>query len=114
MNFDDVRQIATAFPGVEEHTVFGSPHFKIGKRFLASIAKIDANTLVLKLPSQLEREFLLTTKPDVYYMADHYASFQCVLIRMPQADPDEVRALFEQAWRAYAPKKLVAGYQRNA
>lgn len=111
MTFDDVRQIGLAFPGVEEHLVFNNPTLKVGKRFLASIAKIDNDTLCLKLPSQLEREYLLTTFPDIYYMQEHYANFDCVLIRLSKADPDEVRDLFEQAWRAYAPKRVIAGYE---
>lgn len=110
MNFDEVRLIALTFPGVEEHLVFGGPTLRVGKRFLACIAKIDPDTLVLKVPDQREREFLLTTKPDIYYMADHYANFECVLVRMSKADRDEVRGLFEQAWRTYAPKRLVKNY----
>ena len=46
-------------------------------------------------------------------MTDHYANFDCLLIRLPLADPEAVRSLFAQAWRAYAPKKLVAQYQAN-
>lgn len=111
MNFDDVRQIAMSYPGVEEHLVFGGPTLKVGKRFLACIAKIDPDTLVLKVPDQFEREFLLNTQPDIYYLTDHYADFSCVLIRMPSADSDDVRDLFERAWRTYAPKRLVKAYQ---
>lgn len=110
MKFDEVRQIAMSFPGVEEHVVFGGPTFKVGKRFLASIAKIDPDTLCLKVPDQLEREYFLATKPDVYYMHPHYESYECLLIRMTPADPQEVRDLFEQAWRKYAPKRVVAAY----
>ncbi len=104
MNFDDVRQIASTFPGVEEQLVFHAPTLKVGKRFLACIAKIDPDTLCLKVPDQREREYLLATQPDIYYLTDHYANFQCVLVRMPHADPAEIRDLLEQAWRAYAPK----------
>jgi hypothetical protein len=111
MTFDDVREMASAFPGVEGHLVFGGTTIRVGKRFLACIAKIDPDTLVLKVPDRLEREFLLNTQPEIYYMQDHYASFECVLIRMSRADPEEVRDLLEQAWRFYAPKKLVASYQ---
>ena len=112
MNFEDVRQMAFTFPGVEEHLAFGtSPTLKVGKRFLACIAKIDPNTLCIKVPDQREREYLLQTNPDVYYMTDHYASFECLLVRMPIADPAEVRDLLEDAWRTYAPKRLVATYQ---
>ena len=111
MNFDDVRQMAFAFPGVEEHFSFGNPTLKVGKRFLACIAKIDKDTLCLKIPDQREREYLLATKPEIYYMTEHYANFECLLIRMPVADREEVRSLIEQAWRAYAPKRILASYQ---
>lgn len=110
MTFDDVREIARAFPGVEEYVVFGTPTLKVGKRYLAGIPKIDSNSLCIKVPDKREREYFLATKPDVYYLTDHYASFECLLVRMPLVDPDAVRGLFEQAWRTYAPKKLVAAY----
>jgi hypothetical protein len=110
ITFDDVRQMALAFPGVEEHLVFGGPTLKVGKRFLACIAKIDPNTLCIKVPDRLEREYLLETKPDIYYLTDHYASFEALLVRMPLADPAEMRQLIEQAWRTYAPKRIVAQY----
>jgi hypothetical protein len=110
MNFDDVRKIALSFPGVEEHLVFGGPTFRVGKRFLASTAKIDPDALVIKLPDQLHREFLVNSQPEIYYAPEHYANFGSVLIRLPVADPQDVRDLFEQAWRAYAPKRLVAAH----
>jgi len=111
MTFDEIRQIALSFPEVEEHDVFGGPTFKIRKRFLACIAKIDKDTLCIKVPNKLEREYLLSAKPEIYYMADHYANFECWLVRMPVADPDELRELLEDAWLTYAPKRLAAAYQ---
>lgn len=111
MTFDEVREMILSFPNVEEHTVFGGPTFRIGKRFLVSIAKIDPNTLCVKVPDRLEREYLLSTKPDVYYLTDHYANFECLLVRMPLVDPQELRDLVEQAWLKFAPKRLVAEYR---
>jgi hypothetical protein len=64
------------------------------------------------VPNQLEREYLLATKTDIYYLTDHYANFECLLVRMPKADPQELRDLFEDAWRTYAPKKVVAAYPK--
>jgi hypothetical protein len=112
MNFEDVRRMAMAFPGVEEHLSFGEPTLKVGKRFLACVAKIDADSLCLKLPDALQRDFLVNSQPDIYYAPKHYADFGSILIRMSKADPEEVRDLFEQAWRAYAPKRVVAAYQK--
>ncbi len=112
MTFDDVRQIALAFPGVEEYTTFGHPAFRVGKRFLASTAKIDPDALCLKLPDQLQREFLVESQPELYYAPPHYADFGSILIRLSKADPGDVRDLFEQAWRAAAPKQLLKEWLR--
>lgn len=111
MTFEEIRQMALSFPGVEEHQVMGGPTLKIRKRFLACIAKIDPNTLCIKVPDMMLREMLLENRPDIYYLTDHYASFECLLVRMPVADPKELRELFEVAWRTYAPKRLVAEYR---
>lgn len=113
VDFEQIRQMALSFPDVKEYIIFGGPTFKIGKRYLAGNAKIDPETLCLKVPDKREREFFLTTKPDVYYMHPHYESFECLLVRMPLVEPDELRDLFEQAWLAYAPKKLVAAYREK-
>lgn len=110
MTFDDIRRIALSFPEVEEYRLFDSPAFRIRKRLLACTAKIDPDTLMLKVPDRLEREYHLATSPDVYYLTDHYVSFQCLLVKMPLADPEELRQLFEQAWLTYAPKTLVKAY----
>ncbi len=113
MDFDEIRELALSFPGVEEHLVLGGTTLRIGKRFLACIAKIDKDTLVLKVPDPLEREMLLATQPEVYYLTDHYAGFEALLIRMPKANREEVHRLIERAWRHYAPKRLVAAYGRK-
>jgi hypothetical protein len=113
MEFEAIREMALSFPDVTEHSIFGSPTFKVNKKFLACIAKIDPDTLCIKVFDQREREFFLTTKPDVYYMHPHYESFECLLVRMPLVEPDELRDLFEQAWLARAPKKRVAAYREK-
>ncbi len=113
MNFEDVRQIALTFPGSEEYIHFGRPALRVGKHFLACIAKIDKDTLVLKVPDPLDREIRLAANPEVYYLTDHYASFDALLIRLPHADREEVCELIEQAWRYYAPKKLVTAYSKH-
>lgn len=111
MNFDEIREMAMSFPGVEEHLAFGRPTLRVGKKFLACVAKINEDTLCLKLPDQREREYLLSTKPDIYYLTDHYADFGAILIRMPLVDQQELHGLIEQAWLMLAPKRLVTAYR---
>lgn len=111
MTFDDVRHIALTFPNVTEHTVFGGPTLRIGKRLLACIAKIDPDTALVKVQDQAERDYWLTTKPEVFYLTDHYEGFDCLLFRMSLADLEDIRVLLEQSWLTYAPKRLVTAYQ---
>lgn len=115
MIFEEFRAIALSFPKVEEYLLFGSSAFRVGKRLLLCSAKVDPeNTVMLKVPDKLEREFLLNHKPEIYYLTAHYENYSCVLVRMSQADSSEVRELMEAAWRAYAPKKLVAMWETGA
>lgn len=113
MTFDDVRQFALSLPAVEEHLSFGQPTLKVGKRFLTCIAQIDADSLCVKVTHMLEIDFLVETNPDVYYAPPHYANFQSVLIRLSQANPEEVYHLIEKAWRAFAPKRVVAEWDKS-
>ena len=110
MIFDEVRQIALSFPNVEEYLLFGTPAFRIKKHLLACPAKVDADTLMLKVPDKSEREFLLSTQPEIYYLTPHYEGYDCLLLRLQKMDEGEFHDLFEQAWRTYAPKRLVAAY----
>lgn len=113
MNYDEVRQIALTFPGVDEHLAFGRPTLRVSKKFLACIAKIDPDTLCLKMPDHMQRDILLSAKPDVFYMHAHYADFGAILIRLPRVDPDELRDLIEDSWRLLASKRDKAAYEGN-
>jgi hypothetical protein len=111
MNYGEVRQIALTFPGVDEHLAFGRPTLRVSKKFLACIAKIDPDTLCLKMPDHMQRDILLSAKPDVFYLTDHYADFGAILIRLPRVDPEELRDLIEDSWRLLASKRDKAAYE---
>lgn len=114
MTFDEIREIALSFPNVEEYQLFGTPAFRIGKRLLLCYAKVDPiDTVMLKVPSKLEREFLLSSQPEVYYLEPHYEGYDCVLLRISKMDSGEFRELFEGAWRTYAPKKLLTAWEAD-
>jgi len=105
MTFDDVRQFALALPGVEEGSCFGTPAFYVRKKFLARL-RADSATLVIKVGE--DRAMWIDLFPDRYYITDHYRGYDAMLVRLDQADAEELRDLFEKAWRRAAPKRLVA------
>jgi hypothetical protein len=124
VTFGDIRRLALALPEVEEGTFARtSTSFKIrGKhgfaRFGAPISGLDDDdaddTLMIRIPQE-ERNVLLASAPDRFFITDHYASGGCILTRLrtlKRSDLDEIRDLLAEAWRRFAPKRLLAEFDR--
>lgn len=114
-NFDMVRKIGLAFPGVEESTSFGQPALKIRGKIFACIAShrsAEPGSLVVRI-DLLRREELLAEAPDVYYVTDHYVGYSGVLVRLEKIQPDALRGLLagalqfvEAATKKRSPQKI--------
>src|SRR5260370_15998243 len=94
IDFDTVRKMGMALPGVAESTMYGSPALKIGKRLLACIAinkSAEPGSLAVRIPFD-HPEGLLATPPDAYYLTDPYVHYPVWPVRMspihPHALPD--------------------------
>jgi hypothetical protein len=109
MNFDDVRTIALAWPGVEDATSYGTPSLKVKGKFLTRLRE-DGDTLVLTGVSFDEREMLIEAQPEVFYFTEHYRGYDTVLARLSKADPRAIMRLLLRRWREVAPKKLVKAF----
>ncbi len=107
--FDELRQIALSFPGVEEGTSFGTPAFRVRKKLLARLHD-NGDDIVLRMPNIVERDMLLEANPATFHITDHYINYAYVLARLSQIEPDEFERIFEQAWRQNAGKKLITVY----
>ena len=108
VDFETLRQIALAFPGMEEGYSYGTRAFRVRKKFFARI-KEDGETLVLKV-GDLEKDFLLEAEPDIYFSTDHYNGYPAVLIRLPIITPEDLRDVIEKAWRKMAARRDLAAY----
>ena len=74
VNFDTVRNIGLALPGVEESTAYGSPALKVQGKLMACIAinrSAEPGSPVVRVDFD-DRDELLAAAPDVYYVTDHY------------------------------------------
>lgn len=99
VDFDIVRQIALALPGVEDSTTSRGPSLKVGGRLLACPAihkSAEPGSLVVKIGFD-ERAKLIATDPDVYYVTDHYVNYPTVLVRMSRIHRDSLRDLLRMA-----------------
>ncbi|AOJ08734.1 MmcQ/YjbR family DNA-binding protein [Burkholderia mayonis] len=104
MNFDEVRQIALAWRGVEDCTSYGTPALKVKGKLLARLRE-DGDTLVVKGVGPDERAWLIESAPGVFYATDHYAGWPIVLVRLSAAHPDTVKALLLREWQTIVPVK---------
>jgi hypothetical protein len=84
LDFDSVRVIALALPGVEEGTLHGAPSLKVAGRPGAP---------------QNQSAPLLAAQPSVYYLTDHYINYPTVLVRLSRIRRDALRDLLTAAWR---------------
>lgn len=97
--FDTVRKIAFALPGVQETTAYGSPALKVRGKLMACMAinrSAEPGSLMVRLGLD-DRAELLAADPDVYYLTDHYAPYNAVLVRLSRVNPDVLRDLLGMA-----------------
>jgi hypothetical protein len=99
VNFDAVREIGLALPGVEEGTAYGAPALKVQGQLLACLPthrSAEPDSLVLRVSFD-DRAELLEAAPDVYYLKDHYVGYPCVLVRLARVDRGVLRDLLGMA-----------------
>jgi len=73
IDFDTVRNIGLAPPGVEESTAYGFPALKVHGKLLACVPanrSAEPGSLVLRVDFD-DRAELLAADRDVYYVTDH-------------------------------------------
>jgi hypothetical protein len=124
VTFDDVKDLALALPEVALGT-FGrggaSTTFEVrGKGFARFGGKVNglpdadaADTLVIRLPPG-QRDALLDTFPDRFFITPHYEAGSAVLTRLSflkRSDLAEIRDLLTDAWFRFAPKRLAAAFR---
>ncbi len=106
----DLHELAVSFPGVEEGPCYGTPGFRVRGKFLGRLWE-DGDVLALRTDLDTQ-EMLLSADPDTYFLTDHYRGYPAILIRLRSVKRAELARLFEAAWRARAPRRLVAELDR--
>jgi hypothetical protein len=100
-----LRRLALALPDAEEGTAYGTPCWRVRKKLFARLRE-DGETLAVKVDMG-ERELLLASEPEVFFLTDHYRPYAYVLVRLPAIDAEELAEVLEDSWRRAAPKRLV-------
>ncbi len=114
-NFDAVRKIGLALPGVEEGTAYGSPALKVHGKLLACVPahrSAEPGSLVVRVGFG-DRAELLAADPDVYYVTDHYLNYAAVLVRLSHVTPDVLRDLLGMAHKFVTAHEARRSPSRN-
>jgi hypothetical protein len=101
-----LRKLCLALPEVSERLCSGTPTLFVRKVVLARLRE-DGRTLAVKCELD-EREFLLETRPEIFFITDHYISSRMVLVHLDRVGRTELGGLLERAWEMVAPKRLAA------
>jgi hypothetical protein len=107
LDFNAVREIAIALPGVQESTIHGAPSLKVRGKMLACPAlhkSADPDSLVVRIGVS-ERAQLISGRPDVYYLTPHYSNYPMVLVRLSHIDRTSLRGLLERSWSFAGAKR---------
>jgi hypothetical protein len=99
--FDDVRKLALSMPEVEETTGYGMPWFRAGKTRFAGepVPRPDVEPSSIGVSvSFKDRDRLIASRPDVYYVTKHFAPYPAVLARFTRMTLDELRELLAMGW----------------
>lgn len=97
ITFDAIREIGRALPGVQAPD--GSPALKVHGKLLAWIPtnrSAEPDSVALRVDFD-DRAELLAADPDVYYVPDHYAAYNAVLVRLSRVKRDVLTDLLGMA-----------------
>ncbi|HYN94079.1 MAG TPA: MmcQ/YjbR family DNA-binding protein [Pilimelia sp.] len=113
VTYAQAREWALALPGAEEVMVaeWGHPTLRVGGKMFASGGP-DSPTMSVKA-SREEQAELIAADPQTFAVAPYVGRYGWVLVRLAQADPDELRGLLLDAWRRTAGKRAVRAYDAD-
>ncbi|WP_176705885.1 MmcQ/YjbR family DNA-binding protein [Paenibacillus hemerocallicola] len=110
--FEAIRRMALSLPGVTESVSYGTPSFKLKDKLLARLHE-DGVSLVLKMDLSA-RDIVMQVNPEVYSITEHYRKYPYVLVKLTEADPNDLREHFQAAWRTVAPKKMFKEFESGS
>ncbi|MCD7060420.1 MmcQ/YjbR family DNA-binding protein [Pelagibacterium xiamenense] len=112
MDFNDIRAVALEYPGVADAVTHGTASLKVGRHFL--LREREPGIIAMQCVSMDDRDFILETGGDTFFITDHYKDYPYVLARLKTLDPARFAHLFEAIWRAKALKKHLKAYDAAA
>jgi hypothetical protein len=108
--WDDVRAAAADLPEVEDGTAYREPALKIGGKAFACLSPHEKGALVLWCDLD-ERDLIVDSDPEMFYVTDHYQNWPNVLVRLENADVEKLKDRLAESWLIRAPRKLAKEFE---
>ena len=108
MTGDDFRRIALSLPDAVEKETWEHPTFRVRDKMFATMATGGDSASVKA--SREAQAALVGSEPGTFFVPAYVGQHGWVGIRLERVDPEEAAELLDEAWRATAPKRLVAAY----
>lgn len=99
-----IRELATALPGVREKPAWGTPGFYVADKLFAR-AREDGVTLGICFPKD-EREAYMAADPETFPDIPHIRAYDALSINIQRIKKAELGELLKRAWLLRAPKQL--------
>jgi len=106
--FADVRKIALSMPEVEETMGYGMRGFRAGgTRFAGEpVPRPDVEPGSIWVGVSFDdRERLIASRPDVYYVTKHFAPYPAVLARLKNMSLEKLQELLALGWHYAMERK---------
>ncbi|MEP6673537.1 MAG: MmcQ/YjbR family DNA-binding protein [Ferruginibacter sp.] len=98
-----VSLVASALPGSEAGTSYGTPAFKVNKKLFARL-KEDGETLVVYTN---ERDKWMKANPAAFFITDHYIDHPLMLVNLVLVKKKDLQYLLFASWQLRAPASLL-------
>lgn len=98
-------------PGTEQSTSYGTPAIKVKGKLLSRLRTEAEGSLALRC-GILDRQILLQSDPESFFLTDHYRDYPWILVRLDKISKSSLTEVVSRGWRLLVPKKLLDEFQR--
>ncbi len=95
LTLSTIRRVASALPGMQEGTSYGTPAWRHKGRLLVRLHQ-DGQSLMLKVGFEA-REHLVHADPATFFVTEHYRNYPSVLARLDRLNAADLRKLLARA-----------------
>jgi hypothetical protein len=106
-DWETVKALGAELPDVDVDRWYGTPALKVAGKGFARLREDGALVVMIDI---LEREALMQSDPETFYITPHYQDWPAMLINLERVDPEELRELLIESWRLKAPKRLLKAF----